>query len=420
MRASSPLELILFALAPALLWSPASEAQCDRIPYCELVWADEFDGAEVDSSKWELQVGDGTSEGLPAGWGNNELQWYQPENAAVADGLLTITARREMVSGYDYTSARLRTRGKGDFTYGRVEMRARMPIGQGLWAAFWMLPTRERYGGWAASGEIDVVEHLGHEPDRIHGTIHFGSPWPGNTSSTADWRLGGGTFHDRFHLFAVEWEPGEIRWYVDGVHYSTKTEWNSSGGPFPAPFDTDFHVLLNLAVGGNFPGPPDATTTFPQELVVDYVRVYQSTGKRGTQAATASLLFDRPAKMKKIDAALSAVFANQSLRRDRPGDGRRLDCAVRARGPKGPLTAAGKLRLELVGAAGGSLWRSEAITAKLDEDGSARFAADEIEGLVEAAAGAGAEIERLAFLFEGSGKKKVTGLDLDCWQRPAD
>jgi beta-glucanase (GH16 family) len=271
---SGPLPvLILLALLIGAV-QPAS-AQCADLPGCVLVWSDEFDGTEVDLSKWTFQLGDGTEVGLPPGWGNNELQYYQAENATVAGSFLTITAKEESVGGRDYTSARMRSLGKGDWTFGRMEMRAKMPIGQGLWPAFWMLPSDSIYGTWAASGEIDIVEYIGSQPDRIIGTIHYGGPWPGNVYSSTDYFLPSGTFHDDFHVFALEWELGEIRWYVDGLLYATRNYWYSTGGAFPAPFDVDFHLLLNLAVGGNLPGPPDATTVFPQEYVIDYVRVYQ-------------------------------------------------------------------------------------------------------------------------------------------------
>jgi beta-glucanase (GH16 family) len=252
-----------------------ARAQCAELPGCVLVWADEFDGTFVDPTKWTFQLGDGTDVGLPSGWGNNELQYYQADNATVGNGLLTITAREENVAGHDYTSARMRTLGRGDWTYGRVEMRARMPIGQGLWQAFWMLPSDSIYGGWAASGEIDIVEYIGSHPYRVLGTIHYGGSWPFNAYSTSSYFLPSGTFHDDFHVFAIEWEAGEIRWYVDDLLYSTRRHWYSAGGAFPAPFNTDFHVLLNLAVGGNLPGSPNSLTVFPQEYVIDYVRVYQ-------------------------------------------------------------------------------------------------------------------------------------------------
>ena len=238
-----------------------------------LVWSDEFAGTQLDASKWEAQVGDGCPQ--LCGWGNNELQYYRSQNASVAGGLLTITAKQEPYGGRNYTSARLRTRNRGDWTYGRIEMRAQMPVGQGLWPAFWMLPTDNVYGTWAASGEIDIVEYLGHQTHRVFGTLHYGGSYPLNQSSSNADTLDAGSFSDGFHDFALEWEPCEMRWYVDGLLYATQRDWNSSGGPYPAPFDARFHLLLNLAVGGYLPGSPDATTVFPQQLVVDYVRVYQ-------------------------------------------------------------------------------------------------------------------------------------------------
>ena len=253
----------------------SASAQCAGLPGCVLVWSDEFNGTEVDPSKWSFQLGDGTGDGLPPGWGNNELQYYQAENATVAGGVLTIAAKEESAGGRNYTSARIRSVGKGDWTFGRMEMRARMPIGQGIWPAFWMLPSNSTYGTWAASGEIDIVEYIGSQPYRIFGTIHYGGRWPYNVYSTTDYILPSGTFHDDFHVFAVEWDYGEIRWYVDDQMFASRTAWYSVGGPYPAPFDTDFHLLLNLAVGGNLPGPPDTSTEFPQEYAVDYVRVYQ-------------------------------------------------------------------------------------------------------------------------------------------------
>ncbi|MEM1182164.1 MAG: family 16 glycosylhydrolase [Acidobacteriota bacterium] len=272
------LGLSVLLLAFGLVLSPSASAQCVEIDGCVLVWADEFDGTEVDLSKWTFQLGDGSEVGLPGGWGNNELQYYTADNATVAGGFLTITAREESVApGFDYTSTRMRSLGKGDWTYGRMEMRAKMPIGQGLWPAFWMLASDPSiYGVWAASGEIDIMEYIGSEPDRVFGTIHYGASFPGNVFSGTDTFLPSGTFADGFHDFAIEWEFGEIRWYLDGVEYASRDNWFSSGGPFPAPFDVDFHLLLNVAVGGNLPGNPDATTVFPQEMVVDYVRVYQA------------------------------------------------------------------------------------------------------------------------------------------------
>ncbi len=279
-RVFSGTALAACSLVFSMGWAPSASAQCVELPGCVLVWSDEFDGTEVDTSKWTFQLGDGAEVGLPGGWGNNELQYYQPDNASVADGLLTITAREESVGGLNYTSTRMRSLGKGDWTFGRFEMRAKMPIGQGLWPAFWMLSSDTSiYGPWAASGEMDIMEYIGSEPDKIFGTIHYGASFPGNIFSSTDYVLppGTGTFNDGFYTFAMEWKFGEIVWYIDGLEYARRGagDWFSTGGPFPAPFDVDFHLLLNLAVGGNLPGPPDATTVFPQEFVVDYVRVYQ-------------------------------------------------------------------------------------------------------------------------------------------------
>ncbi len=273
-------------LGALLAMGPAAWAQCDGLPGCQLVWSDEFDGNSLDLSKWEHQTGNGCAINL-CGWGNNELQIYSPANTTVADGALTITARQEM--GGTITSSRIRSLGRGDFTYGRFEMRAKLPETQGMWPAFWMLSSNPSvYGVWAASGEIDIMESLGNEPERIYGTIHYGGTFPENTFSGEETLLAPGTATD-WHTYAVEWEEGEIRWYVDGQQYATRNSWWSSGGPYPAPFDIDFHLLLNLAVGGNFPGNPDATTVFPQEYVIDYVRVYQIPPD-GTPGAT--VVFD--------------------------------------------------------------------------------------------------------------------------------
>ncbi len=252
-------------------------AQCPTV-----VWGDEFTGTSLDLNKWTPQIGDGCDIGL-CGWGNNELQYYKAENATVSNGTLKITAKKERVKSKQYTSARLRTINKGDWTYGRFEARIKLPYGQGFWPAFWMLPTDEVYGGWPQSGEIDIMELVGHEPNRVHGTIHYGDPYPNNQFQGNSFTLNSGIFNDDFHTFAIEWAPGIIRWYVDDYLYSTKTAADLS--PFNWPFDQRFHFLLNLAVGGNWPGSPDATSVFPQTMEVDYVRVYDgnfphATGKR--------------------------------------------------------------------------------------------------------------------------------------------
>jgi len=238
-----------------------------------LVWNDEFDAANIDEAKWGFEVN-------ATGGGNNELQYYtaRKENAFLEDGKLVIEALKESYTGPEgtraYTSARLRTLNKGDWKYGRFDIRARLPFGQGIWPAIWMLPTDWVYGGWAASGEIDIMELVGHDPETVHGTLHYGGAWPNNKSSGTSFKLSQGNFAGDFHTFTLEWEEGVFRWYMDGALYQTQTTWSTEGAAFPAPFNQRFHLLLNVAVGGNWPGSPDATTAFPQRMEVDYVRVY--------------------------------------------------------------------------------------------------------------------------------------------------
>lgn len=242
-----------------------------------LVWSDEFDGVDgsrPDPSRWVYDLGGG-------GWGNEELQTYtsRPENAVIREGALVITARRETLTGADgitrdYTSARLKTKDRHAWTYGRVEARLQVPRGQGLWPAFWMLGADIDAVGWPACGEIDVMENIGREPATVHGTLHGpgysgANGLGGSTSSPA-----GRAFADAFHVFAVEWEPQEIRWYLDGRQYHVRRPSDLPGGARWV-FDHDFFLLLNVAVGGRWPGGPDQTTTLPQEMKVDYVRVYQ-------------------------------------------------------------------------------------------------------------------------------------------------
>ena len=235
----------------------------------DLVWQDEFEGSEIDLEKWSHEVNG-------SGGGNNEWQYYTdfPENSFIENGTLVIEAREEKYIGRSYTSARMRTVGKGDWQYGRFEARIKLPTGQGLWPAFWMLPSEWRYGGWPSSGEIDIMELVGHEPETVHGTIHFGGL--GNHLFTGKgYTLEEGIFNDEFHVFAVEWEEREMRWFIDDELFLTQNSWSTKNAAYPAPFDQPFHILLNVAVGGNWPGPPDETAVFPQRMEVDYVRVYQ-------------------------------------------------------------------------------------------------------------------------------------------------
>lgn len=275
-------------------------------PGWKLVWRDEFDGDTIDRSKWDFDIGNGffdyRSHTWVPGWGNEELQYYTdaPANAFVKDSALHIRAIKESLHGCGYTSARLKTRMRDgtplfNQCYGRFEFRAKVPWGKGLWPAMWMLPQDDRYGGWAASGEIDVMEIHSEEPEKTLGSIHFGSTFPERSLVTHTHILPEGELVSDWHVYAVEWDPGEIRWYFDDVHWATQDFWWSCSAttpegagikarraadlnPWPAPFDHPYYLLLNVAVGGNFPGHPNPRTKFPAELVVDYVRVYDRVG----------------------------------------------------------------------------------------------------------------------------------------------
>lgn len=242
------------------------------------VWQDEFDGSAIDTSKWNFVQGAG-------GYGNNELQNYtnRPDNARVEDGKLVIEAKEDHYQGTRYSSAKLTTEGKGDWTYGKYEIRAKMPAGRGIWPAIWMMPTDQKlYSAWPTSGEIDIMELLGHDPGKIYGTLHFGSP---HQQAQGSYTLpDNASFADDFHTYGIEWEPGEVRYYIDGVLYTKLNDWFSKSPQegekytYPAPFDRDFFLQLNVAVGGDWPGNPDAATVFPQKMLVDYVRVYEREG----------------------------------------------------------------------------------------------------------------------------------------------
>ncbi|WP_214749602.1 carbohydrate binding domain-containing protein [Exiguobacterium sp. s189] len=286
---------VALALGTGLVLSLPQEVPAEKSSKADdakwkLVWSDEFSKAEIDHSKWNFETGnwivDKDGNPVAAGWGNNEKQFYtdKNENAFVKDGKLVIRAKKEQASDqfgtYDYTSAKLTTKGTFSKTYGRYEMRAKLPKGKGLWPAFWMLPEEDRYGGWAASGEIDIMESWGSQPDKVAGTIHYGETWPNNKYTGKDYHFAEGDGIDKWHTYAVEWEPGEIRWYVDGQLYQTQNDWyakeanKASKYSYPAPFDQNFYLIMNLAVGGWFDGDVDETTPFPAEMEVDYVRVF--------------------------------------------------------------------------------------------------------------------------------------------------
>lgn len=242
-------------------------------PGYTLTWSDEFNGTSLNAADWTWEIGDGCPS--LCGWGNNELEYYTqpPNNVLFQDGKMIIEARAEAYGGRNYTSARLKTQGKKTFKFGRIDIRALLPKGQGLWPALWMLPQDNVYGGWPRSGEIDIMELRGSQPSKTLGTLHYG-PGPGSTYINREYTLpGGATFNDQFHVFSLEWKQDEIKWLVDGVVFGTVAKADIGANTWP--FNEQFFFLINFAVGGNFGGNPDATTIFPAWMIVDYVRVYQ-------------------------------------------------------------------------------------------------------------------------------------------------
>jgi len=272
-----PLLMVLFiscsvtptptSLPPTPTITPEPTPEWER-PGWTLIWQDEFEGSELDPEKWVAEIGG-------HGWGNNEYQFYtdRPENVRLENGNLVIEARKEFFIRRQYTSGRIKTQGLLSFTYGRVEARMKLPYGQGIWPAFWMLGNNIDEVPWPLSGEIDIMEHVGKEPRRIYGTVH-GPGYSGSGGIGHFTTLPENSLQQEFHTFAIEWDPGEIRWFVDDEQFFKLTseqvnnEW---------VYDHPFFILINLAVGGYWPGYPDESTVFPQFLTVDYVRVYQRT-----------------------------------------------------------------------------------------------------------------------------------------------
>ena len=255
--------------------------EAQSLPGWSLLWADEFsqtNGSAPDSTKWGYDLGG-------SGWGNNELQYYtnRTENARIEGGELVIEARAESFGGRNYTSARLLTKDKWAWTYGRIEARIKIPKGQGIWPAFWMLGSNIGSAGWPNCGEIDIMENIGSLPSTLYGTIH-GPGYSGGGGISGNTVLSGAALSDAFHVYAIEWEENRIRWFLDGQQFFTLTPANLPAGSNWV-FNQPQFLLLNLAVGGNWPGSPNASTTFPQRMAVDYVRVYQPTGvvKAGTK-----------------------------------------------------------------------------------------------------------------------------------------
>ncbi|WP_098743959.1 RICIN domain-containing protein [Paenibacillus sp. EZ-K15] len=255
--------VILFSLLVVLL--PVNKTSA--APNWNLVWSDEFNGTSLNRANWTPEIGTGSG-----GWGNNELQYYtdRAQNVQVTGGNLVITAQKESYGGMNYTSARIKTQDLKSFTYGKVEARIKLPSGQGLWPAFWMLGSNISSVGWPKSGEIDIMERVNHNP-YVNGTVHW------DAGGHADFgRVSGNLDFSQFHVYSIEWDSKYIRWFVDGQQFNEFYIENGTGNT--EEFQRPFFLLLNLAVGGNWPGSPNNSTPFPSQMLVDYVRVYQDTG----------------------------------------------------------------------------------------------------------------------------------------------
>lgn len=242
--------------------------------FTELVMQDEFDtDGAPDSSIWSYDIGTGAGTAAGAGWGNNELQYYtnRSENVTVQNGILIISAKKESFAGSNYTSARISTKGKFEQTYGRFEARIRLPYGQGIWPAFWLLGDESNADSWPEIGEIDIMEYRGQNPTTIIGSLH-GPGYSGGMAISKSYTLKNDRFDTGFHVFGIEWGPEYINYYVDDVLYNQITP---ADVPGEWVFDHPFYIIINLAVGGDFVGFPNSETIFPQTMLVDYVRVYK-------------------------------------------------------------------------------------------------------------------------------------------------
>jgi len=255
-----------------------------------IVWSDEFNGTSVDTSKWAFDIGNGFESGgywVP-GWGNNELEYYtsRTNNVYVAGGFLHIRAQEESYGGQNYTSARLKTLGLFYKMYGRFEWRVKLPTGTGLWPALWMLPENSPYGGWPNSGEIDVMENNGDHPNYEGATVHYGGAGGNDVYSYANYYFSSPDSVTNWHTYDLAWNTNSMQFFVDGNLFETQTNWYANVGtsnskyPYPAPFNTPFYILMNLAIGGTFVGNPstnEINPSLPAEVLVDYVRVYDQT-----------------------------------------------------------------------------------------------------------------------------------------------
>ena len=268
-----PISMVFFKYALMLsiiaLLSCETDDQQTVARFTELTLSEEFDtDGQPNASIWGYEIGTGEN-----GWGNQELQYYtdRPENVNVQNGVLLITAREESFEGSSYTSARLVTKDKFEQRYGRFEARIRLPYGQGIWPAFWMLGADIDENPWPGAGEIDIMEYRGQNPTLLIGSVH-GPGYSGGDAISKEYSLVNDRFDTGFHIFGIEWGPEYVNFYVDDVLYNQITPEDVTG---TWVFNKPFYILMNLAVGGTFVGSPNEETEFPQTMLVDYVRVYK-------------------------------------------------------------------------------------------------------------------------------------------------
>nr|WP_145157358.1 RICIN domain-containing protein [Paenibacillus terrae] len=296
--------------------------QVSAAPNWKLVWSDEFDGTALNRSNWTPEIGTGSG-----GWGNNELQYYtdRSQNLQVTGGNLVITARKESYGGMNYTSARIKTQNQKSFTYGKIEARIKLPSGQGLWPAFWMLGSNISTVGWPYSGETDIMERVNNNP-YVNGTVHW------DAGGHAEYgRVSGNLDFSQYHVYSVEWDSKYIRWFVDGQQFNEFYIENGTGNT--EEFQRPFFLLLNLAVGGNWPGAPNDSTPFPAQMLVDYVRVYQDNGQSSAISNGVYTLASKASEkvMDVVDVSMASgakiqqwtnyTATNQQFRIESTGDG---------------------------------------------------------------------------------------------------
>ena len=258
--------LVNACVSVSIVLPPLASADAQSLNGWSLVWSDEFNGASLDASKWQLELNEG-DHGMSA-------YTSRPQNLYLSDGCLVLQAQKENYSGKPYTSTQISSRNKGHWKYGRFDIRAKLPYGKGLWPAIWMMPNNPAYGGWPRSGEIDIMENLGDNTQLLYSTLHYGTS--NQMSQGTDTAPANQSLSDSFHVYTMIWDTNSFAFYLDSAHnYWNCGKWSPNNVAYPKPFDQTFFMMFDLAVGGSWGGPPDNSTVFPQKMLVDWIRVYR-------------------------------------------------------------------------------------------------------------------------------------------------